>query len=201
MQVSAELRWFSSGTLPKAIAQWFEQDSLGGYLSPPEEREDLYLLIPSCDYLGVKVRQKGLEVKWRQAQLNPARYGNHWEGKAEKWLKWVCADTFTPISPEIVATGQWISVKKKRWQRLYQVSPEGLTPVPVEAPIPQGCSVEITQLSMNQKAWWSLAFEAFGHENSLMDSLEMVANWASKSYQGPKLKADHAYSYPSWLNQ
>ncbi len=61
MRASLEMRWFCNGMLPKAIGQWFGSESLGGYLSPPEEREDLYLLIPSCDYLGVKLRQKNLQ--------------------------------------------------------------------------------------------------------------------------------------------
>ena len=201
MRASVELRWFYSGTLPKAIVQWFGQDSLGGYLAPPEEREDLYLLIPSCDYLGLKLRQKGLEVKWRQAELGPVRFGNRWEGKAEKWLKWVCAEAEAPVSADILGTGVWVAVNKKRLQRLYQVADGGLTSVPVEAPIPQGCSVEITQLSINGDAWWSLAFEAFGHDSALMETLKVVAGWASKGYPGQKLTAEDTFGYPQWLNR
>ena len=98
MRASLEMRWFYSGALPKSINQWFGSESLGGYLSPPEEREDIYLLVPSCDYLGVKLRGKTLEVKWRQGELGTMLFGNRWEGKAEKWLKWVCADTMAPVS-------------------------------------------------------------------------------------------------------
>ncbi|HLO50563.1 MAG TPA: hypothetical protein VK211_19255 [Kamptonema sp.] len=201
MRASVELRWFYSGTLPKAIAEWFWQDSLGGYLSPPEEREDLYLLIPSCNYLGLKLRQKGLEVKWRQAELGPVGFGNRWEGKAEKWLKWVCVETATPVPTDILATGVWVAVKKKRSQRLYQVADGGLTPVPIEAPIPQGCSIEITQLSINGEAWWSLGFEAFGPDSALRENLKFVAGWASKSYPGQKLTAEDSLGYPQWLNR
>ena len=71
--------------------------------------------------------------------------------------------------------------------------------VPVEAPIPQGCSVEITQLNINGSAWWTLGFEAFGSESSLTQSLQTVANWTSKSYQAQKLKAEDSCGYPSWL--
>ena len=89
MRASLEMRWFYGGALPKSIGQWFGSDSLGGYLSPPEEREDIYLLVPSCDYLGVKLRGKTLEVKWQQGELGAMQFGNRWEGKAQKWLKWV----------------------------------------------------------------------------------------------------------------
>ncbi len=200
MRASLEMRWFCSGALPKSIGQWFGSDSLGGYLSPLEEREDVYLLVPNCDYLGVKQRSKTLEVKWRQAELEAMRCGNRWEGKTEKWLKWVCADTMAPVPADIVATGQWVGVKKKRALRLYQVSaPGALISVPVEAPIPQGCTVEITHLNINGNAWWTLGFEAFGYESSLTETLQTAANWVGKSYQGPKLKAEDSCGYPSWL--
>ncbi|TAF58557.1 MAG: hypothetical protein EAZ60_02600 [Oscillatoriales cyanobacterium] len=187
MRASLEMRWFYSGALPKPIA-------------PPEEREDLYLLIPSCDYLGVKLRGKNLQVKWRQEELGVMPFGNRWEGKAEKWLKWICADTMAPLPADIIATGKWVKVKKKRAQRLYQVSAPGvLMSVPVEAPIPQGCIVEITQLNVNGTASWTLGFEAFGSENFLAESLQTVANWTSKSYQAQKLKAEDSSGYPTWL--
>lgn len=200
MRASLEMRWFYSGALPKSINQWFGSESLGGYLSPPEEREDIYLLVPSCDYLGVKLRGKTLEVKWRQGELGTMQFGNRWEGKAEKWLKWVCADTIAPIPADIVATGKWVGVKKKRAQRLYQVSaPGSLMSVPVEAPIPQGCTVELTQLNINGSAWWTLGFEAFGSESCLTENLQTVATWTSKSYQAQKLKAEDSSAYPIWL--
>ncbi|HSF73696.1 MAG TPA: hypothetical protein VLA84_07840 [Microcoleus sp.] len=200
MRASLEMRWFYSGALPKSINQWFGSESLGGYLSPPEEREDIYLLVPSCDYLGVKLRGKTLEVKWRQGELGTMQFGNRWEGKAEKWLKWVCADTMAPIPADILATGKWVGVKKKRAQRLYQVStPGSLMSVPVEAPIPQGCTVELTQLNINGSAWWTLGFEAFGSESCLTESLQTVASWTSKSYQAQKLKAEDSSAYPIWL--
>ncbi|WP_445241204.1 hypothetical protein [Microcoleus vaginatus] len=82
MRASLEMRWFYSGALPKSLNQWFGSESLGAYLSPPEEREDIYLLVPSCDYLGVKLRGKTLEVKWRQAELG-GRCSSAAAGKAK----------------------------------------------------------------------------------------------------------------------
>ena len=200
MRASLEMRWFYGGALPKSIGQWFGSESLGGYLSPPEEREDIYLVVPSCDYLGVKLRGKTLEVKWRQGELGAMQFGNRWEGKAEKWLKWVCADTMAPVPADILATGKWVGVKKKRALRLYQVSaPGSLMSVPVEAPVPQGCNVEITQLNINGSPSWSLGFEAFGSESSLAENLQTVAGWTSKSYQAQKLKAEDSSGYPIWL--
>jgi len=59
MQLTAELRWFYRGTLPKVV-QWFQQCQPAKHLAPPEER--LYLYSPECEYLGIKLRQGRLEM-------------------------------------------------------------------------------------------------------------------------------------------
>ncbi|MCA1995017.1 MAG: hypothetical protein LDL41_23650, partial [Coleofasciculus sp. S288] len=64
-----ELRWFYHGTPPVEVEYWFSTDCPGELLRPPEEREDLYLYTPQCDYLNIKLRQGSLEVKWRKAEL------------------------------------------------------------------------------------------------------------------------------------
>lgn len=69
MLITMELRWFYVGVIPEAIAQWFQQLELGKPLKPPSEREDTYLLVPGHEYLGLKLRQRNLEVKLRQAEL------------------------------------------------------------------------------------------------------------------------------------
>ncbi len=70
MLLSNELRWFYPGKLPENIQLWFQQNCLIDPLKSPEEREDVYLYSPGCDYLGIKLRQGRLEVKWRQAELD-----------------------------------------------------------------------------------------------------------------------------------
>ena len=201
MQLTAELRWFYRGTLPSEIFQWFQQDQLGGHLAPPEEREDLYLYSPGCEYLGIKLRQGRLEIKWRKAELGVVHFGDRVEGKAEKWGKWLCEDpTAESFQPADVVGKSWVSVKKVRSQRQYQVFPgESITAVPVTESIAQGCNVELTQLSINGNAWWSLAFEAEGEDDCLMEHLQAVATWVFKSYRGSNLQAEDSYAYPSWL--
>jgi len=67
----------------------------------------------------------------------------------------------------------WVSVKK-----VHSVSTsfpgKSITAVPVTESIDQGCNVELTQLETN--AWWSLAFEAFGEDDCLMEHLQAVAS-------------------------
>jgi hypothetical protein len=203
MLTTAELRWFNRGTLPEEISHWFEQDCIGDYLAPPEEREDLYLYSVGCDYLGIKLRQGRLEIKWRGAELGVLRFGDQVEGKAEKWGKWLCEDPTVEIFQPKVVVGEkaWVGVKKVRSQRQYQVLPDkSITAVPVTESIDQGCTVELTQLEINGNAWWSLAFEAFGKDDCLLDYLQAVANWVFKTYRGSKLQLEDSYAYPSWLS-
>lgn len=201
MQLTAELRWFNRGTLPEAISHWFEQDCLGGERSPAEERSDVYLYSPGCDYLGIKLRQGRLEIKWRKAELGVVHFGDRVEGKAEKWVKWICEDpTDEMFKPAAVVGKSWVSVKKVRSQRQYQVLPdESITAVPVTESIDQGCTVELTQLGINGNAWWSLAFEAFGEDDCLMDNLQAVAKWVFKTYRESELQAEGSFAYPTWL--
>ncbi len=184
MLTTAELRWFYLGQLPQEISQWFQQDFLDGQLEPPEEREDLYLYSPENDYMGIKLRQGRLEIKWRKAELGVLRFGDRVEGKAEKWGKWLCEDpTSESFQPkDVVGKKSWMSVKKVRSQRQYE-----------------NCGVELTQLSVRGNNWWSFALEATGGDVSLMNNLQTVASSVFKSYRNPKLQVQDSYSYPSWL--
>ena len=203
MLTTAELRWFDRGTIPDEISHWFEQDCLDDDLAPPEEREDLYLSSDGCDYLGIKLRQGRLEIKWRQTELGVVNFGDRVEGKAEKWGKWLCedptAESFQPTA--VVGKKAWVGVKKVRSQRQYQVlAGESITAVPVTESINQGCTLELTQLYINGNPWWSLAFEAFSEDDCLINNLQAVASSVFKSYRGPKLQAEVSYAYPRWLS-
>lgn len=203
MLTTAELRWFKRGPLPPEILNWFQQNCLSTHPEPPEEREDLYLYYAGCNYLGIKLRQGRLEIKWRNAELGIKRFGNSIEGKVEKWSKWLCEDptgqSFQPS--DVIKKAEWLTVKKERQQCKYQVlKSRVITSVPVSESIDEGCNVELTKLSINGEAWWSLAFEAFSKEDSLVEYLQAVASWVFETYNGSKLQAENSYGYPKWLS-
>ncbi len=184
MLTSFEIRWFYPSKLPAAISDWFEQDELGGKLQAPEEREDVYLYSPGCEYLGIKLRQGRLEIKWRNAELDIVRLGEGLEGKLEKWGKWMCEDpSQESFKPEaVLGKLSWVSVKKVRLQRLYD-----------------DCAMEITQLNVKGNDWWSLAFETLGAEATKLEQLKTIATQAFETYNGSQLQAQDSYAYPSWL--
>jgi hypothetical protein len=184
MLTTLELRWFSHGTLPAEVEHWFSADCPGELLGPPEEREDLYLYTPECDYLNIKLRQGSLEVKWRKAQLGLLEFADRGEGNVEKWLKWICEepDQQGIIPADVIGKRPWVDVKKVRSQRLYQ-----------------DICCELTQLSVRNDAWWSVAFEVAGEEANRIDNFEGVVSGVSKTYRGPELPAENSYAYPRWL--
>ncbi|MBW4559898.1 MAG: hypothetical protein KME32_01875 [Mojavia pulchra JT2-VF2] len=202
MLISNELRWFYPGKLPEDIKLWFQQNCLIDPLQSPEAREDIYLYSPGCDYLGIKLRQGRLEVKWRQAEFSVVRFGESVAGQPEKWGKWLCEDsTQESFQPAMVLGNPlWVSVQKVRYSQLFQVLAD-LTAQPVsdQERIANGCRVEITNLVIQENAWWSLAFEAFGENNYLMENLQATASWVFNTYQGTRLLIIDSYAYPHWL--
>lgn len=203
MLTTNEMRWFYPGTLPGEIQDWFVGDTLGKYVTLPEKREDIYLYLPQCKYMGIKLREKRLEIKLRKAELGVVSFGDRNHGKAEKWIKWSCEDPANEslISPDAMAKAPWLRVEKLRWQHKYQFSQDiPLKTVPIDQPIPQGCNVEITQLNVINQVWWSIAFEAFSQGGKILENLKNVANFVFLSYPGTDLQTENSYAYPKWLS-
>lgn len=204
MLISHELRWFYPNTIPNEVLVWFQHNCLIDPMEPPEEREDIYLCIPDSDYLGIKLRQGRLEIKWRQAELGIISIGESVEGKAEKWGKWMCSDDTGESFQSTTVTNHafWVNIEKVRYQQQYQVLPDfSVQPIATDAQIDNGCSAEITQLIIHNQLWWSLAFEAFGAGDRVMAHLKSTVNFVLDNYRGTKLLAADSYAYPHWLGR
>ncbi|HAX77047.1 MAG TPA: hypothetical protein DCY88_14715 [Cyanobacteria bacterium UBA11372] len=184
MLTSIELRWFYPGTLPPEIQDWFNSQAQGVPPEAPEQREDFYLLLPECETLGIKLRQERLEIKWRKAELGVLRFGDNVEGKAEKWVKWICEDNTVEslVKVDVESKAYWVGVLKERSLRKYP-----------------NCNVEITRLTIEGNAWWSFAFEAYGEEANLIDNLQSAANLVFQTYSGSYFQLQDSYAYPKWL--
>jgi len=200
MLSSTELRWFYPGKLPEAVSAWFNAKYSGNDLELPEKRADIYLAIATdCDYMGIKLRQGRLEIKWRKAELGIVSIVPKVEGKLETWDKWTCEDsTATNFQPQsVIDKSHWVTVSKVRQQRKYQVlKQKSVQDVPISANVDQGCNLELTQLSIKGNDWWSIALEAFGAST---DNLHLVANQVFQHYDGFSLQAKDSFAYPRWL--
>lgn len=203
MLTTSEIRWFDRGTTPPAIENWFTVDVLRENCQTIEEREDLYLLIPGCEFLGVKVRQNRLETKLRVTEFGILQFRNDLIGVAEKWIKTTCEDPKLEslFTPEVVAKGQWVKVEKVRSQIRYLVADDySLTPASTEKTSQEGCNVELTQLIVNHDPWWSLGFEASGTDDKLISNLETVAKKLFQTFPELELNLVNSYAYPKWLS-
>ena len=194
MLITLELRWFCRGTPPIEVEHWFSADCLGQLQESVEEREDLYLYTPECDYLNIKLRQGNLEVKWRKAELGIRRFNPSWEGKVEQWLKWSCEDPTKQsiIAADLIGKRPWVAVKKRRRQRRFAVQRS--------QPLYQTLSCELTELNVKSDRWWSVACEMATEDANQIDEFENLVSQVSQTYQGLELLAENSYAYPRWLS-
>ena len=211
METTLEVRWFIPGTLPKSVQKWFRLKCLGDLLEEePETREDLYTCqtpeeiayfkaiaqnINNDAAINLKLREGKLELKLRQNVLKNQRFGNFqdatvWQGNIEQWCKF-SEQELTKIGLSIsnlITKNNWISVYKKREQKLEQ-----------------GVKSELTQLRISSNYWWSVAFEMsidtneYLHYDCFQSVFKTVINCSCKTYDEPQLLTKNSYGYSRWL--
>ncbi len=204
MVTSLEMRWFYRGTPTTEVEQWFYEDFPGEPPLTPDNREDVYLITtPMSEYLNIKLREGRLEVKWRSWELGVLSFDSRYAGNVENWVKWMCEDpSVNSITLErVVGEKQWLAIAKSRYQRLYKIpNSKSLTLVPITQPKEASCAVELTKLNIRGNNWWSLAFEAFGEQATLRDTLQPAAELVFKTYRGPQLQPQDSFAYPKWIS-
>ena len=193
--ISLEVRWILPGSLPHAMIDW-----LGPFADEVEDREDRYLVSPSCDDLGVKIRGAvQLDLKAFRGSPGKVMIPGGGQGRLEIWEKW---SFFLDASAHQPAeTSSWLAVQKVRRRRSFR-SVEGrvVERAMSEAEEP-GCTVELTEVVIGEERSWSLGFEVHGASERLEATLHTTAGWLM---QGPppdgiRLDLEDSMSYPRWL--
>jgi hypothetical protein len=215
MELSAEVRWFWSVKEPHVTARiegWFQ--GLGRF--PPgggRHREDVYLVEPGLERLGLKERGgEGPKVDGRQAGDQRAgagvevkaflgERGTVWGASVELWSKW--STRGLALEPH----GRMLT---RKMRRLRKFDLQGAVPAEIELdadekpkpptrPLPAvGCNVELTRVELPAKGeeWWTLGLEAFAPDHDeACRALHRLADNVAK----PDLSAVLASSYPEWL--
>jgi hypothetical protein len=211
---TAEVRWFYAGDLPKEVRQQFGCAELHQDNGKPEKRQDLYLILPDVENLGIKLRGKDeqhkddadvLEIKRRQNERKYVTFSMGTVGYLEHWDKWTFRGLSDPPLLSMILTAQdkaWIGIEKVRCQQLYAITPDRrVLAVPLHTSVPNGCNVELTQLMLpQQQCWWTLGFEAFSDTNdALEDNAILVANDFFTRTQLGRLEEKVSFGYPQWL--
>jgi hypothetical protein len=96
--------------------------------------------------------------------------------------------------------GSRAEVFKARWQRKFEISEQGkLVPVPMEDRLQRVCLIELTDLKVKGKAWWTVAYEAISFSELPIALSQDKLCELFKNYPGPKLALENSYAYPKWL--
>lgn len=202
MITTTEIRWFYSGIPCQTVQKWFNKNCPEEPLQSSEVREDTYLLLPECEFLNLKYRQGRFELKWRKEKLGVIFIASHAEGLAQRWVKVSFEEGDEAMLPfETQQNNNWIQVKKQRSQCHYAWQKNGtFKAVNSDRDISQGGTVELTQLTVFETNWWTLAFEVFGPEEQQKEILVTLASDILKSYPSLALNAQDSSTYPMWLH-
>lgn len=205
MQVSAEIRWFSHGIVPRAFKDWFcnNQTNYGSAAGGVKVRVDRYLHDRRQVELGIKLRggKSGVEVKGLVAVISHPLTVGPFEGKIEIWTKWTTEALELPPN-------SLLAIEKRRWLRKFDTTAQVVREIPLNSderplnqdPLPNlGCNVELTEIKLpNDDIWWTFSFEAFGTiddvENSIRNTAALIVTRQPVGFE----KALTA-SYPTWL--
>jgi hypothetical protein len=202
---SLEVRWIMPSRPDTAVAAWF-----GASVSHVESREDAYLLRPDLGSLSVKIRAgRALEVKAFLGSPGILDLAGCARGRMQYWQKW--SFPFRSFGQDTRAAGSWRRVRKQR--RTIRFSLTGGRIVAHDQELDDQeledqelddqarCAVELTELRMQHRDWWSVGLEATGPARSLRAGLEATAAmvFAQALPDGLQLRMADSASYADWL--
>lgn len=193
------MRWFTEGSLPAGIVDWFEGHEPDPEIQP--RRVDYYFRVVGVDSIGIKLREGKIELKQRQRQLGVIRLHERVHGILEEWSKWSFGLAESAIGTLVVdlPSSGWIRAEKERAVRRYGLSDSGIHAASRGYyPVP-GCAWELTEVDIAGSSWWSLGFEAFGSKDGLQDLLFRVALRTLLETEPPTFAADNSFGYPELL--
>jgi len=195
-----EARWFYPGTIPEQVREWFTRGDPAAVREPV--RVDYYLCLQNSHALGIKLRQGSMEIKHRLHQYGTISFHRHVTGVIEHWRKWSLplATDGEGIAEMLVPKSSWIDVQKDRMLRAYRCEAGGQISAVQGEYAEQGCHLELTAVQARNRVWWTLAFEAYGAEPFLRDSLASTMQHILKREGAPcRLDAKDSFGYARWL--
>ena len=204
-----EIRWFLSGPVSSQAWTWF--DGLPGEnVKRSYPRQDIYLVIPARDDLGLKVREGRFEIKTKDGQgRNIEIFDGKIGGIAEDWQKhtWDYLDRIGEISTPF-KEGLRSRIVKSRAQRKYAVQRDGLVPVNMNERPECAFILELTELysqAVDEKDKktppqrdWTIGCEAIAEKKMIDHVFEIGTNEVFKDYTSPVLRKEDSYGYPKY---
>jgi len=209
--LSAEVRWFFDGEIPKNVQKWFKSSKLR---TKPERRTDTYLVYPNAKSCGVKFRKSKFEIKSLVKDIGNRDFEAKACGAIRIWEKWSTkGESIGQFKQEVTVDEViWVDVKKKRIIRKFSADGGQIREIDAsgkEGFPDNGCNVELTRVEIHQRPYWSLAFGSFGEEDTLVDNLTETVRILLSEKDCPfrnlseslefSPSEDKCHSYPSFL--
>lgn len=200
--LSAETRWFMPGDVPPAFQRWFDRSSLKQDYEP---RIDTYLVYPNAASAGVKFRENRFEIKSLVRPLGELDVGDRFRGEAAIWEKWSVAGPFVSMFFNEAGDdrSRWTEVTKTRTIRKYATDGPEVREVDTAGGCGKhddGCYVELTQLEVLNKKYWTLGFESFAGTRELSDNLFRTIDFFSRTLNNPlTFPAGRSFAYTEFL--
>lgn len=112
------------------------------------------------------------------------------------WEKW----SF-PLAEPLEVAG-WLTLHKLRRKRVFALVDGSLVERPV-AEAETACTVEVTEVSVEDEAWWTIGFEARGDASTLEAELRATAAAlvGRRLPSGVELAGKTSMSYVHWLQR
>ncbi len=196
---SSEMRWFYNWNQNdfQSVLDWLK--SILKELSAEPDREDYYLHTGNPDK-GIKLRPYGskrhLEMKFLSNQENRI---SPFKGRKEDWTKWS-----VPLPKEfkvdVKVDPKWIGVEKTRY--LLKISLTQSTPRVLQADgkgTKEGCNVELTQLRVKEKKYWTFSFESFSKSGKEEKNLENGLEFLSLKNPPEIIQTGISCGYMEWI--
>jgi hypothetical protein len=194
-----EVRWFQQGQVDPDVQDWFHH--VADQAEEQAPRVDYYLQEAGAGGIGIKLRERLVEIKERRHFYGRVQFQPHVRGIIDGWRKW----SFP--YPEDIDLGasdafaqSWIGVEKARWLALFQIEDGNVEAVPGSTEPSCGCGLELTRVGARESAWWTIGLEAFGPEDQNYDRLITTADYIFSIAKPPRFRAAHSYAYTKWLD-
>jgi len=220
--VSREVRWFGIRTAQNknTLDAWIENFDpydpdkhflKEGIWDPPDERVDLYAVVPNAIDMGIKWREGQLQIKGRQEDCGVQCFGGGSQGRVEQWLKWTykgceISSAFLPWFEQGRGSGPEngpliVAVAKARALRRIKVDGQGMISEISSRKgfSDRGVNVELTWLNVLGDEYWSIGFESFPDDSAISTAFTEVADRFLVNLRGVDLRMENCDSYPSWL--
>ena len=202
---TSEVHWFISGATPLAVTDWFVQVLHGDWANSVLIREDIYLLVPGRDDVGLKFRRDKIQLKLRGAcrpfsVLEGRVAGVEADWERHSWVYHKSENDLVQAFSGRTGEGRRVIVSKKRRQKAYALAPDGGShPLAIGEKVEAPILIEVTEIAFTGFSGWSLGLEVVGPETAAPGRLIQATATLLRDFPALPLKRCDSFDYPGFI--